>query len=671
MSAEESPRRSGRAARGEWIRLALALAAYALLAVVYLRPIWRLFDSQLTQPVADPLFNLCLLKWVAHEIPRHFAGFWDAPFFYPERNITAHSDHLLGPGLVAAGFTTLVPSFVAAMNFLVLSSFALCGATTCFVLRRCGLGWLAALAGGCMFAFAPFRWEHLSHVQMLQMQWIPLTLWTFDRLLARATPARAVAFLVCYLLHLGGGVYLAYMIHVPLFALLVSRLAARLRGAERAAPREWLVWSATAATAATAAGALFVPYWRSGLTWGTEVQRIWGASVLSYLQPSSRNLYAALWPAVLQRPENALFPGWCAAAFGVAGLWSLWRRFRNPPIRNLLVRSSPVRSSPVRNSPVPNSPAPARNSPVRIGVRSAVLISLLLAALVGLVLGELHTWSKLEGFAGLDRYVPGHGYRLPLVLLCVGLGGWLLLRRAWGGWPLRFGGMDPWERGLLLSTLLTVALSHPIIYSKAVHLLPGLRSMRVPTRFHAFTLFSLVWFASRLLDRLAAALRASAPRAARWLAAAFMLFLLAELVPLPVAWQEVPGSRNFPPVYSWVAVHPEVRAILELPVQDEAGNTADFNVAYMYFGTLHWKPLVNGYSAWSSRYFAALIKKCCHPVPDDQVIHDLVAAGVTHLIVHQRELPATQTAAFEQWGRERSADLVYADDSAKVYRLAR
>jgi hypothetical protein len=618
-------------------RLALALAGYGALATLFLRPIWSSFGSRLTPPTADPLFNLYLLEWVAHELPRRFSGFWSAPFFFPARNVIAHSDHLLGPGLAAAGFTALVPNFVAAMNFLVLSSFALCGATTCFVLRRRGLGWAAAFAGGCMFAFAPFRWDQLSHVQILQMQWIPLTLWSFDRMLERGTAGRAAAFLASYLLHLSGATYLAYMIHVPLAALLISRLAWRLRAAQRPAPREWRVWLATTAAAAAAAAFLFIPYWRSSLSWGTEVQRVWGASVLSYFEPSTGNWYAGLWPQMLRRPENALFPGWLAAGLAGAGLVALWRRHRTP------------------------APGPA-------GRRLALAV-LLLLALAGLGFGELHTWSRIDRFGALDAYVPGHGYRLPLALFCAGFGGWLLLRRWWSGWPLRAGEIDPWERGLLLGGVLTVALSHPLVFSKAVHLLPGLRSMRVPTRFQAFTLFALVWFACRFLDRQLAALRARAPRAVHWGAAAFLALLMCELWPRRVEWTPVPAPRDFPAVYTWVAAHPEVRALLELPLQDEAGNTADLNVSYMLFGTRHWRPLVNGYSAWLTPYFAGLVQRCCRPVPDDGVVRDLVARGVTHVAVHLRLLPPAQLPVLEGWEQRGHVELVYADADTRVYRL--
>src|ERR1700731_673337 len=71
-----------------WRRLlasSAALVAFFLVAGLYLHPIWKTWRDHLVPNLGDPLFNLYLLKWVGHEAGRRFAGFWDAPFFYPAR----------------------------------------------------------------------------------------------------------------------------------------------------------------------------------------------------------------------------------------------------------------------------------------------------------------------------------------------------------------------------------------------------------------------------------------------------------------------------------------------------------------------------------------------------------------------------------------------------------
>ncbi|MBV8203200.1 MAG: hypothetical protein JOZ15_21510, partial [Acidobacteria bacterium] len=397
VAAAEQP-----GAAGEAWRLAAAFAAYAALAVAYLRPIWSRFTTHILPDPGDPLFNLYILKWVAHEAHRGFAGFWRAPFFYPARDVLAYSDHLVGPGLAAAAFTSLVPEglprWVPAYNLLVLTSFAATGLGACFVLRRARLGWAAAWLGGAMYAFSPFRWEQLSHLQILLMQLIPLTLWSFDRLLAAPGRRRAALFLACYLLHLSGGCYLALMIHFPLAALFANRLAELRRGGRWRAALPIL--GGTALIAASAAGALFGKYRQvardAGLHWDHNVVRTWGASALSYLTPSHANFYSRLLPGSLFRPENALFPGWVAAGLALLGAYDLWRRRDRPggapPPPESPGSSEPSGPSEASGRSRPSGPSgrlePSESrTPGSTAWRRAILAALLALAAVGWLAG--------------------------------------------------------------------------------------------------------------------------------------------------------------------------------------------------------------------------------------------------------------------------------------------
>src|SRR6185503_573782 len=112
-------------------RTGLVFSAYLALALFYLRPIWRIFHTRIAPDLGDPLFNLVILKWGVHKLSGGLAGFWsafwNAPFYFPARDVTTLSDHLLGP----AAFATLLGRFglgaVAAYNLLFLGSFVLSG----------------------------------------------------------------------------------------------------------------------------------------------------------------------------------------------------------------------------------------------------------------------------------------------------------------------------------------------------------------------------------------------------------------------------------------------------------------------------------------------------------------------------------------------------------------
>ncbi|HEY4589961.1 MAG TPA: hypothetical protein VII86_12080, partial [Thermoanaerobaculia bacterium] len=181
----------------------LALTAlYTAVTLVYFWPLPRLAGDHIGPDLGDPLFILYVLKWGAHQIGLGLPDVWDANIYYPTRGTLAFSDHLLGPAAQLFLFLKLVPNAIAGFNFLFLSSFVASAFTTCWVLRRSGLSWIAAGLAGWMYAFSSFRYCQLAHLQILIAQWIPLALWFWDRLLAERTARNAALFLLFYLLNL-------------------------------------------------------------------------------------------------------------------------------------------------------------------------------------------------------------------------------------------------------------------------------------------------------------------------------------------------------------------------------------------------------------------------------------------------------------------------------------
>jgi hypothetical protein len=131
-------------------------------------------------------------------------------------------------------------------------------------------------------------------------------------------------------------------------------------------------------------------------------------------------------------------------------------------------------------------------------------------------------------------------------------------------------------------------------------------------------------------------------------------------------------ADDFPPVYDWIARQPDVRALLELPIRRNwRENEA------MYYSTLHWKPIVNGYSGYEP-WSHALIAQRIRFFPDRATIALLRDLGVTHILLHVDSLgrrghpPVAALGAFERElaaGPRRELARVYADESVRVYRI--
>lgn len=325
----------------------LALTAlYTAVTLVYFWPLPRLWGDHIGPDLGDPLFNLYVLKWGAHQIGLGLPDVWDANIFYPTRGTLTFSDHLLGPAAQLFLFLKVVPNAIAGYNFLFVSSFVASALAVCWVLRRSGLSWIAAGLAGWMYAFSSFRLAQMSHLQILIAQWIPLTLWFWDRLLAERTAKRAALFLLFYLLNLAGGCYLAYMIHFPLLAIFVSRAITERRAL--VSFRFLRLLAPVVLAAGAAAAALFLPYVRVAREQSlsrppSEIEE-YSARLASYFSPSGRNLYFGddqhPWMSRLLgdsaglflRPENELFAGFLPTLLFCVGAFAALRGLRQGPV---------------------------------------------------------------------------------------------------------------------------------------------------------------------------------------------------------------------------------------------------------------------------------------------------------------------------------------------------
>lgn len=635
-----------------WTPALLGLVAYFLLSLAYLRPIWRVGGDHIAPSAGDPVFNLWVLAWGAHQVREGLPAFWDANIFFPTRGALAFSDHLFGPAVQLALFEAVVPNPVAGYNFLFFTSFVGSAFATAWVLRRSGRGWTAALLAGWMFAFSPFRLMHLNHIQILIAQWIPLTLWFWDRLLAERTAKAAALFLFFYLLHVSGGCYLAYMIHVPLAAIFAVHL--REHGRDLFTARSFRVLIPIGLVAAAAVAALFLPYVRNShrleMSRGVDETARFAATSASWLSPVHRNIYSggrrartALrrelgpWAVPFFRSENSLFPGFLPSLLSLIGI-GLWLRERRSP------GASPG------------------------FIRRAALGALLALALAAWLWGDLLTLARPAQRPGVLGGLGRFGWEAPAFVLALALGAWYVLRRRWVG-PLfsRVEG-EMWERGIALGGLLCFGLAHSILYMPLSRVVPGLDGMRVPARFAVFVSFAVAVFAALGTDRLLERLRGKGLRIAA--AAVLAILLVIELEPRRVRWVPLLRPEEFPPVYHWLARQDDVRALLELPVRPNWKETE-----VMYYSTLHWKPLANGYSGHLPPSHKEITRRM-RWVPDREGLEFLRGLGVSHLVIHPREMqqePARRRLArFERElaaGPAREVELVWSSPGARVYRI--
>jgi hypothetical protein len=134
-------------------------------------------------PHDDAYFSMWRLGWIAHQLPRDPAHLFDGNTLYPAKDTLAYSDAVLLQGVAGAPLIWLGAPVVLVYNLQILATFVLCGLGM-FLLVRDLTGMPAAgLIAGTIFAFAPYRFDHYVHLELVSAQWMPFALWMLHRTL--------------------------------------------------------------------------------------------------------------------------------------------------------------------------------------------------------------------------------------------------------------------------------------------------------------------------------------------------------------------------------------------------------------------------------------------------------------------------------------------------------
>ena len=236
----------------------------------------------------DVYLTTWIIGWVARLLPTAPWRIFDAPIFHPAPDALAYSEHLLGAapitvpaywlgGVTFAHQTLLLATFVLSA----LAAAALVGAWT----RSAP----AALVGGALYAFAPWRFHELHGVHLECAFYLPLAFLLAQRWLAVGRPSD----LAGMTLALTAQALAAYSLAYPTFAAVLPFVVV-LGRATGAAPRRLLAALGGIGIAAVLVAIVSIPYLRVQAsdpapvpvvsTWSPEnLQRTQAAHIGSYV----------------------------------------------------------------------------------------------------------------------------------------------------------------------------------------------------------------------------------------------------------------------------------------------------------------------------------------------------------------------------------------------------
>jgi hypothetical protein len=187
--------------------------------------------------------------------------------------------------------------------------------------------------------------------------------------------------------------------------------------------------------------------------------------------------------------------------------------------------------------------------------------------------------------------------------------------------------------GLLLAVQLALGFNG-LIYRTLYEWVLPFRGMRVPARADILILVGTAILAGFGMQRLTTLFKS---RRMAWVAAAALIAVAAVEYRARPAVREVDDQVS--PWYEWLATQRDA-VVFEWPVTVPWRLYNMIDVTYMYRSTLHWRPLVNGYSGYYPRSYTELLIHM-RPFPDTDSIEYLQERGVTMLVVH--EVPGSRT----------------------------
>lgn len=277
---------------------AAAALVFVMLSAAMTWPLALNLDRAVSDP-GDPYITTWILDWDWHATFHSPLSLFHANAFHPAKYSLAFSENLSGLALLLFPLRALGAGAITAHSLALIAGFAFSGFGAYILGRRMTGSWLAGMAAGVFYAFVPFRFTHLPHLQHIWGGWLPLMLAALLTYAARPTHRNAALFAALFVMNA------LTNIHYLFFGALATAITAALL-----LPKETWRTLAIAMFAALCVLAPFLyPYAAAAKLYG--MQRGW-EEVMRFSASLSDWL-----PRANENPELRLYPGALAYLFAI------------------------------------------------------------------------------------------------------------------------------------------------------------------------------------------------------------------------------------------------------------------------------------------------------------------------------------------------------------------
>ncbi len=167
---------------------------YLLFFILLTFPAIQFFSSHYYCDTGDGLQNIWNLWWVNKSITELGESPWQTSHFYYPDGITLIA-HTLNPfnGFLGILLHPLFPP-IQTHNLVVIFSFVMGGITAFWLAFSFSRSYGGSLLGGFIFTFSSFHFTHAQgHMQLISLEWVPLFILCWNRLITKPDVARSVA----------------------------------------------------------------------------------------------------------------------------------------------------------------------------------------------------------------------------------------------------------------------------------------------------------------------------------------------------------------------------------------------------------------------------------------------------------------------------------------------
>ena len=286
--------------------------AFVALAVVMTWPLAANLGRAVAYP-GDPYLNIWILDWDHYALFHRPFSLFHANAFHPARYSLAFSENMFGIALVLIPFRLAGADPIVAHNIAMLLGFAFSGFAAYLLAERLTGSRQAGFAAGVFYAFVPFRFVHVTHVQHVWGGWIPLLLLALSAYVDRPSKRNAALFGAAFLMN---GLTNVHWFFFGTLAIGAAAAVFALAGVRR--------WK-DLAVATAVASALLIPF----LYPYAAVARLYGTA-----RSRGETLFhsARLWDWISRDPsitaERWLFPGYAAIAVSALAIFLIPRHPR-------------------------------------------------------------------------------------------------------------------------------------------------------------------------------------------------------------------------------------------------------------------------------------------------------------------------------------------------------